>query len=75
MRDRHRLLLNVIRRQPIVFRADEGLEERPGFAGNRAEKESLVGGQVGFAARQRATDPPRNRGRGQPQQQNRPRDD
>ena len=58
VRPGHGMFLIVIRRQPIVFRADEGLEERPGFAGNRVQKEGLVGRQTGFAASQRATDPP-----------------
>ena len=30
--DRDRMLLVVVRRQPVVLRADEGLEERPGLA-------------------------------------------
>ena len=67
----HGMLLHIVRRQPIVFRADEGLEERPGFAGNGAQKAGLVGRQAGSVASQRATHPPRQRGRGQPQQQDR----
>ena len=37
-----RVLLIVIRRQPIVLRADEGLEEGPGFSGKLLEKDGLV---------------------------------
>ncbi len=72
MRDRgHGMFLHVVRRQPIVFRADEGFEERPSLAGNRAEKAGLLGRQAGFAASERAAHPPGDRGRGQPQQQDR----
>ena len=36
------MLLIVIRRQPMIFRADEGLEERPGFPGKLPQKEGLI---------------------------------
>ena len=69
----HGMLLHIVRRQPIVFRADEGFEERPGFARKGAEKAGLIGRQAGSAASQRAAHPPGNRGRDQPQHQQRPR--
>src|SRR5512141_340159 len=36
------VFLVVVRRQPMVFRADEGFEERPGFPRKLPEKEELV---------------------------------
>ncbi len=36
------MLLIVIRRQPMIFRTDERLEERPGLSGKLPEKEGLV---------------------------------
>ena len=42
------MLLIVIRRQPMIFRADEGLEERPGFPGKLPQKEGLIRRQPCF---------------------------
>ena len=36
------MLLIVIRGQPVIFRSDESLEERPGLSGKLPEKEGLV---------------------------------
>ena len=73
MRDRgDRMLLIVVRRQPVVFRADEGFEERPGLARNLPEKKDLIGRQPRFAARERPADPPGDRGGGKPEEQYRP---
>ena len=36
------MLLKVIRRQPVIVRSDESLEERPGLSGEFPEKEGLV---------------------------------
>ena len=60
------ILLIVIRRQPMIFRADEGLEERPGLARKLAQEEGLVGRQPGFTAGERPADPPGDGGRDQP---------
>ena len=60
------ILLIVIRRQPMIFRADKGLEERPSFARKLAQKGGLLNRQPRFAARARLVDPPDNRGRAQP---------
>ena len=40
------MLLIVIRRQPMIFRTDEGLEERPGLSGKLPEKDSLAASQT-----------------------------
>ena len=58
---RDRVLLEVVRRQPVVVRADEGLEERPGPARELAQEARLLGGQLRLAARQRSADPPGDR--------------
>src|SRR3990172_353375 len=58
------MLLIVIRRQPMIFRADEGLEKRPGLSGKLPEKKGLVSRQPCSAASERSADPPRdNRGK------------
>ena len=44
------ILLIVIRRQPVVLRADECLKEGPGFSGKLSEKKELAGGQSCFSA-------------------------
>jgi hypothetical protein len=36
------MLLIAIRRQLMIFRADESLEERPGLPGKLLEKDGLV---------------------------------
>ena len=36
------MLLIAVRRQPMIIRADESLEERPGLSGKLLEKEGLV---------------------------------
>ena len=40
------MLLIVIRRQPMIVRTDERLEERPGLSGKLPEKDGLVGRQT-----------------------------
>ena len=54
----NRMLLIVIRWQPVIFRTDEGLEERPGLARNLLQKNDLVGRQPCFTAGERPADPP-----------------
>jgi len=36
------IFLIIVRRQPIIFRANESLEERPGFARYFAQKNGLL---------------------------------
>ena len=64
-------LLHVVRRQPVVFRIDVGLEKSPRLAREPAQKLRLTERQILAARRKRPADPPRQRGRHQPQQQNR----
>ena len=45
------MLLIVVRWQPVILRADEGFEERPGLARRSAEKRCLVSRQPGRARR------------------------
>ena len=52
------VLLEVVRRQPMVFRADVGLEERPGPAREIAQEEDLFDGELGLATDDGAADPP-----------------
>ncbi len=76
MRDHgHGMLLVVVRRQPMILRPDKPLEEGPGLAGQRAEKAHLLGRQAGLATGQGAAHPPGEGGRGQPEHEDRPRDD
>ncbi|EXI71313.1 MAG: hypothetical protein AW07_03756 [Candidatus Accumulibacter sp. SK-11] len=65
------ILLVVVRRQPMIFLTDEVVEERPGPARDLAQEKRLFAAQDGPSARERATDPPCQAGRGQPQEQNR----
>ncbi|KFB67213.1 MAG: hypothetical protein CAPSK01_003330 [Candidatus Accumulibacter vicinus] len=57
----------------MIFRADEGVEERPGATRQRAQEKDLCAAQDRRAARQRAADPPGEQRRGEPQEQNRSR--
>ena len=66
------VFLVVVRRQPMVFRADEGLEERPGPPRKLPEKEDLVRRKGRPAASERAADPPGDGGGGEPQGQDGP---
>ncbi len=66
------ILLNIVRRQPMVVRANEVVEERPGAARQRAQKERLLDGQSRLARSQRTADPPGNERRGEPQEEDRP---
>ncbi len=66
---RARALLQIVRRQPVVGGADVGLEERPGAPCQLAQKTRLCRrGREGVGLA-RLADPPRQRGRQQPQQQ------
>ncbi len=61
MRDaRDRMFLPVVRRQPLVVGADEGLEERPGPARELAQEQRLLRRQSRLAAGERPADPPRD---------------
>src|ERR1700694_3345776 len=66
---RYRVLLKVVRRQPMIFGTDKGLEERPRPACGLSQKEYLVTGQPGTAADQGPAYPPGDGRRGGPQQQ------
>src|SRR5216684_6543636 len=63
------ILLIVVRRQPMIFRADKGLEEAPSLSRKLLQKQSLVGRESRFAASERPADPPRDRGEDQPEAQ------
>src|SRR3990170_6391354 len=52
------MLLIVIRRQPMIFRACERFEERPGLSGNLTEKAGLFVRQLCYTASERPADPP-----------------
>ncbi|KFB71345.1 MAG: hypothetical protein AW09_003508 [Candidatus Accumulibacter phosphatis] len=52
------IFLVVVRRQPMLFRADEGVEERPGATRQRAQEKNLRTAQDRLAALQRTADPP-----------------
>jgi hypothetical protein len=63
------VFLVVVRRQPMVFGADEGFEEGPGPARKLPEKEDLFRRESRPAPRERAADPPGDAGGGEPQGQ------
>ncbi|OQA80543.1 MAG: hypothetical protein BWY31_03992 [Lentisphaerae bacterium ADurb.Bin242] len=67
--DRDRILLIVVGRQPMVFRADEGLKERPRFPGGPAQKPNLCRGQCFTAADKRPAEPPGDCRRRKPEDQ------
>ncbi len=52
------VFLMVIRRKPMIFRADECLEKRPSFPGKLSQESNLVRRQARFATDARQTDPP-----------------
>ncbi len=66
------VFLVIVRRQPVVIRADESLEISPGLARDAAKIVRLFGAQARHAARQRQAEPPGDGGGEQPEQQNRP---
>ena len=53
----------------MIFRADEGFEERPGFPGKLPQKEGLIRRQPCFAAGERPADPPGDSGGDKPEAQ------
>ena len=55
------MLLKIVRWQPVIVRADEGLEECPGLARNLLQKNDLLGRQPGFTALEWPADPPGDR--------------
>ena len=63
-----RMFLHIVGWQPMVVRADVGLEIRPGLPGQLAQEKGLVECQLGTPPRERTTHPPSNRGRCSPQQ-------
>jgi len=65
------MLLKIVRRQPVVLRADEGLEKVPGPARGGAQEGFLLRAELRLAARERQAHPPGDRGRGEPQQEDR----
>ena len=64
-----RMFLIIVRWQPVVVRADERLEERPGPPRELAEEDCLLDRESRLAAPERLADPPGDRGRDQPQAQ------
>ena len=66
------LLLIIVGRQPMIFRADECLEERPRPACTFPQEDGLAGRQAGCAVSERPAHPPRNNRGEQPQAQDRP---
>ena len=73
--DGHRMLLNVVGWQPVVFRSDIGLEETPGLAGQPVQVSALAVVQGSGLAQRRLADPPGHCRCQQPQQQQRCRAD
>ena len=66
--DRLRHILEVVRREPVVVRADEGLEESPGAATDQAERFGVGGRQLRSVRLGRPpADPPGNERRRDPQ--------
>ena len=63
------ILLKIVRGQPMIFRADEGFEKRPGLAGKLPEKGGLVSRQPCFATSKRPADPPGDKRRDKPESQ------
>src|SRR5579875_1305550 len=61
-----RLFLEVVRRQPVILRADKRLEETPGLAGDDAEVAPLLFGERHLAHTTVLTDPPGEEGREKP---------
>ena len=59
----HGMFLGVIRWQPMIFRADKGLEERPGLSRNLVQEEGLIRRQSRGPASEWSTDPPGDRRR------------
>jgi hypothetical protein len=68
----NRMLLKVVRRQPMIFRTNKSLEVRPGLPGQLPEKDGLVGCQPRGPASERAADPPCDNGGGKPEPQHGP---
>ena len=52
------VVLHIVGRQPVVLRADKGLEEGPGPPRQRTQEAGLFGRQGRLAAHPRAADPP-----------------
>ena len=67
----HRMLLIIVGRQPIVVRADKGLEESPGPPGQPVQKNRLGHREPHFAALQRNADQPGDRRREKPKRDQR----
>jgi len=61
--------LITIRRQPMIFRADESFEKGPSLSGKLTEEEGLVNRKPGSGASERPADPPCNRGGSKPKAQ------
>src|SRR3972149_9840847 len=68
------MLLIAIGWQPMIFRADECLEERPRLSRQLLEKDGLVSRQPDSAANERPADPPGDSGGGKPEAQDGPSD-
>ena len=65
---RYRMFLEVVRRQPMIFGADEGFEKCPRPARQFLQEDNLLVAEFCFAAYQRPADPPRDGRRRQPQE-------
>src|SRR6185312_4231533 len=65
------MLLEIVRRQPVILRADEGLEEVPGLARGCAQEVRLLWREPRLAADKRQAHPPRDGRRGEPQENDR----
>ena len=63
------MLLDIVRRQPVIVRADMGFEESPGAPREAPEEMQLIDTELRRTAWWRAADPPGQRGRKQPQRQ------
>ena len=72
MRDNpHRMFLVIVRRQPVVFGSDEGLEESPCLARHCMQVCELLGAEFQRTAAARPADPPADRGCRYPQHDDR----
>ena len=72
--DPGRMLLEIVGRQPVLFRRDEDLEVAPGPPGQLSQKDALLVGQADRRRGQRPAQPPGDDRRDEPQPEQRPGD-
>ena len=67
-------LLEIVRRQPVLFRGDEDLEVAPGPPGQLVQESPLRVGQADRRRGERPAQPPGDERRDEPQTEQRPGD-